>query len=209
MEQKIIYSEILKTSWRRLLRQFWLLVGLGIGFTIIYSLLYIFSMPQHGETMKISGIIVGILDWILLYIFFMGYMKNCFQTIDGEEPQFSAYGQVSRKFFTFLIALIIYGIVVAIGLALLILPGIYLMIRLQYYLAAIVDEDAGIIDSLKRSWQITKGQELPLFVILLIMIAISCIGTIALVVGIFVAIPFMMLIHCVTFRKLTAPATAD
>ena len=46
--------------------------------------------------------------------------------MDGEEPQFSAYGQQSRKIFTYLIASIIMGIAVAIGIFLLIVPGIYL-----------------------------------------------------------------------------------
>ncbi|MDR2146224.1 MAG: hypothetical protein LBE91_07190 [Tannerella sp.] len=209
MGKKIIYSDILKASWRRLLKQFWLLVGLMIGFTIIYSLLYIFAMPAKGGTVTVSGFIISLLITVLGIIFTMGYMKNCFQTIDGEEPQFSAYGQVSRKFFTFWFAGIILSVIVVIGLFLLVLPGIYMIIRLRYYGAAIVDEDAGIIESLKRSWQITKGQELPLFIILLIIIGIICIGTIALIVGIFVAAPYIMLIDCVTFRKLTAPAATD
>ena len=57
--------------------------------------------------------------------------------MDGEEPQFSAYGQQSRKIFTYLIASIIMGIAVAIGIFLLIVPGIYLAIRLQFYSAYI------------------------------------------------------------------------
>jgi uncharacterized membrane protein len=205
--EKINYSEILKSSWKRLLKQFWLLVGLIIGFTIIYSLLCIFAMPKQGEAIRISSIIVAVLSYILLFIFIMGYMKNCFQTIDGEEPQFSAYGQASTKILTFFAATVIYTVIVAIGLILLILPGIYLIVRLHYYAAAIVDEDAGIIDSLKRSWQITKGQELPVFVIFLITLALSFLGTVALMVGIFVAIPLILLIECTTFRSLTAPSS--
>jgi uncharacterized membrane protein len=204
--EKINYSEILKFSWEKLLKQFWLLVGLGIGFTIIFSLLSIFSLPKPGEAMKISSIIVGVLSYVFLLIFTMGYIKNCFQTIDGEEPQFSAYGQVSRKFFTFLFATIIYSIVVFIGLILLILPGIYLIVRLHYYTAAIVDENAGIIDSLKRSWQITRGQVLPVFVIMVIITVLSFVGMLALIVGIFVVMPLTMLIDCTTFRRLTAPS---
>ena len=90
--------------------------------------------------------------------------------MDGEEPQFSAYGQQSRKIFTYLIASIIMGIAVAIGIFLLIVPGIYLAIRLQFYSAYIVEEDCGIIESLQKSWDLTKGQGMPLFLLLLAMI---------------------------------------
>jgi uncharacterized membrane protein len=204
--KKIDYSEILKSSWENFLKQFWLLVGLVIGFTIIYSLLCIFSIPKPGETIKTGSIITGLLSYVLLFIFTMGYMKNCFQTIDGEEPQFSAYGQASTKVFTYFAASVIYSVIVVAGLILLVLPGIYLIMRMHYYMAAIVDEDAGIIESLKRSWQITKGQTLPVFVICLIITALSFLGILALIVGSFVAIPLVALIDCTTFRRLTTPS---
>lgn len=205
MEERIVYSDIFKAAWKGLKSQFWLLVGLLIGFTIVYSLLYIFSLPEKGETIKLSGIVVSILCWLLYGLFVMGYLKNCLQTLDGEEPQFSAYGQVSRKLLSFLVASIIYTLIVLIGTALLILPGIYLALRLQFYYASMVDENTGIIESLKRSWEITQGKTISLFILMLIMILISIIGCIALFVGIFVAAPLTTLMYGYTYRKLTAP----
>lgn len=208
MEEKLVYSDIFRKAWNGLISQFWLLVGLIIGFTIVYSLLYIFALPAKGESMTTSGIIVSVLCWLLLCLFQLGYMKNCFQTLDGEEPQFSSYGQVSRKLFSYLVASIIFTLIVAIGTALLVIPGIYLILRLQFFFASMVDENTGIIESFKRSWEITKGHTLKLFIILLIMILISIIGQMALLVGIFVAIPLTILMYGYIFRKLTAPAAS-
>ncbi|MDR2915528.1 MAG: glycerophosphoryl diester phosphodiesterase membrane domain-containing protein [Tannerella sp.] len=206
MEEKIVYSDIFRAAWKGLKSQFWLLVGLLIGFTIIYSLLYLFAIPAKGETMSISGIIVFILCIFLYYLFIMGYLKNCLQTLDGEEPQFSAYGQVTRKLPAFILASILYSVIISIGFALLIIPGIYLLLRLQFFYASMVDENTGIVESFKRSWNITKGYSLQLFILMLIMILISFIGTIALFIGIFVAVPLTTLIYGYTYRKLTAPA---
>ena len=50
------------------------------------------------------------------------------------------------------------GIIVVFGICLFIIPGIYLALRLQFFTAFIVEEDTGIIESLKRSWEITRGQ---------------------------------------------------
>ena len=206
MEDKFDYSDILKAAWKGLISQFWLLVGLIIGFTIVYSLLLIFTVPAKGETIGISSIIVCILSLFLLCLFMMGYLKNCLQTLDGEEPQFSAYGQVSRKLLSFLVAYIILGIIITIGVILFIAPGIYLGLRLQFFYAFIVDDDAGIIDSFKRSWNITKGYSLKLFILFLIMLLIYIIGYLAVIIGIFVAIPLIVLMYGYTYRKLTAPA---
>ena len=206
MEQKLAYSDILKTALKGYKSQIWLLSGLLIGYTIIYSLLMIFATPAKGQPMTVSGMIVCILCIIISYLFTLGYMKNCFQTLDGEEPQFSAYGQMTRRIVKTFLASLIYAIIVTIGLCLLIVPGIYLILRLQFYIFSIVDEDSGIVESLKRSWEITKGHALPLLVIALIMMAICLVGLVIAIVGIFVAAPIVMLMQCYVFRKLTAPA---
>jgi uncharacterized membrane protein len=204
--KKIDYSEILKTAWKGLISQIWLLVGLIIGFTIIYSLLFVFGSPKPHEAITISGWIVSVVATVFLLLFDLGFTKNCFQTLDGEEPQFSAYGQMSRKIFTFFVSYIVFGIIVLVGLVLLIIPGIYLALRLQFYMAAIVYEDAGIIDSLKRSWEITKGEGLKLLVLFLIEFLLVLAGMIALFIGIFIAVPLIVLMYCYTFHKLTAPS---
>ena len=206
MEDKLVYSDILKAALKGLKSQFWLLVGLVIGFIIVYSLLLIFTFPTKGETLGISSIIVSILSLFILGLFMMGYIKNCLQTLDGEEPQFSAYGQVSRKLLRFLIAYIILGIIITVGVILFIAPGIYLGLRLQFFYAFMVDDDAGIIDSFKRSWNITKGHSLKLFILFLITLLLYIIGCLALLIGIFVAIPLTVLMYGYTYRKLTAPA---
>jgi uncharacterized membrane protein len=208
MEKKLVYSDILRKSWKGLISQFWLLVGLIIGFTIIYSLLYLFALPAKGGSMTTSGILVSVLCWLLLCLFQLGYMKNCFQTLDGEEPQFSSYGQVSRKLLSYLVASVIYTLIVAVGTALLVVPGVYFALRLQFFFASMVDENTGIIESFKRSWEITKGYTLKLFVILLIVVLISVIGQLALLIGIFAAIPLTVLMYGEVFRRLTAPTAS-
>jgi uncharacterized membrane protein len=205
MKEKINYSDIVRTAWRGLKSQFWLLTGLLIGFTIIYSLLSIFAMPEKGDFYSISDIIAGILCFFLFFLFQLGYLKNCLQTLDGEEPQFSSYGQVSRKLLGYIAAYLIYSMVIFIGIVLFVIPGIYLMLRLQFFIASMVDENTGVIKSFKRSWEITKGHSVRLFVVMLIMVSIGFIGVIALFVGLFVAIPLLVLMYGAVFRRLTTP----
>ena len=200
MEPKFTISDVFQTSWKCTKAQIWVLVGLLIGFTIISMIISLFAMPMQSSV--IGQIIVFIINLFITGIFMLGYVKNLFQALDGEEPQFSAYGQQSRKIITYIIANLIYGIIVAIGCIFLIIPGIYLAIRLQYYIAFIVEEDAGIIDSLKQSWALTQGQTMQLFLLGLAMIGIAIVGFILFVVGVFVAAPVIYMMYCYAFRKL-------
>ena len=207
MNEKIVYADIFSAAWKGLKSQIWLLAGLLIGFTIIYSLLLQFAVPAKGEAISISGIIVMILCVLLEGLFVMGYLRNCLQTLEGEEPQFSEYGKVSRLLLRYLAAWLLTSVMMMIGLALFILPGIYLVLRFQFVYASIVDEDVGILTSFKRSWRMTKGHVLPLLVILLIQMLIITIGILALGIGIFVAVPLILLMYAQTYKKLIAPAT--
>lgn len=200
MESKFTISEVFHTSWKSVKSQIWVLVGLLIGFCILSMIITLFTTPAQKS---VSGqIIASLINLIISGLFTMGYYKNIFQTLDGEEPQFSAYGQQSRKILTYIVASILVFIAIGIGCILFIIPGIYLAIRLQFFIAFIVEEDCGILDSLKRSWEITDKQVMPLFLLGLAMLGIMLVGLILLVVGIFVTTPVVYTMYCHTFRKL-------
>ena len=209
MVRKFMLSDVLRVVWKGYISQIWILTGLIIGYVIVSLALNLYiPYPLHG-TMSVAGIILVLLCLVFYVLFSLGYTKNMFQTLDGEEPQFSAYGQESRKIFTGLFAGLIFTVVVVVGLALLIIPGYYLAIRLQFFYASIVEENTGIIASLKRSWEITKGQEVSLLLLLLVEIALTLLGLICFIIGIFVTAPLVGLMNCYVFRKLTVFTTEE
>lgn len=205
MEPKFMISEVFSTSWKYTKSQIWVLVGLFIGYFILSLIISLFGMPAEGS--MVGKIVVNLISAIIGCVFMLGYFKNMFQTIDGEEPQFSAYGQQSRKIVTYFVASLIMGIAVSIGTILLIVPGIYLALRLQFYSAYIVEEDCGIMESLQKSWKLTEGQVMPLFLLALAMIGIALVGCILFFVGLFVAAPLIYMMQCYTFRKLNSIST--
>jgi len=66
---------------------------------------------------------------------------------------FSSYPLVIN----YIIASILYGLMVIVGLIFLIVPGIYLAIKHQFYTYLIVDKGMGPIEAIKESGRITKG----------------------------------------------------
>ena len=64
------------------------------------------------------------------------------------------------------------------------------------------EERCSAIDALKKSWELTQGQAMPLFLLALVQIGLTLLGLILLVVGLFVAIPLIVMMQCYVFRKL-------
>lgn len=200
MEAKFSISEVCSTSWQRLKSQIWVLAGLMIGIVIISIIVNVCTAFAHGSV--VGSIIANLIGALVSGFLALGYIKNIFQALDGDEPQISAYRQEARKIITYFVANLLLGIITVVGLVLFIIPGIYLLLRLQFATAFIVEEDAGIMESLKRSWEITRGQEIPLFLLMLAMIGFLLLGLIVFIIGVFVAAPYVYMIYCYTFRKL-------
>lgn len=154
MEPKFIISEVFSTAWKGTKSQLWILAGLLIGYCILSFTLTAFAMPMQSSI--IGKIIVNVISALFSIIFSLGYMKNIFQALDGEEPQFSAYGQQTKNIITYFLASLITGFVVLAGFLFFIIPGIYLALRLQFFQAFIIEENAGIIESLHKSWEINE-----------------------------------------------------
>ena len=127
MEPKFIISEVFSTAWKGTKSQLWILAGLLIGYCILSFTLTAFAMPMQSSI--IGKIIVNVISALFSIIFSLGYMKNIFQALDGEEPQFSAYGQQTKNIITYFLASLITGFVVLAGFLFFIIPGIYLALR--------------------------------------------------------------------------------
>lgn len=194
-------SEIFSASWKLVKPHLVILAGLMFGYMVISVLLSFALVPLAGDAL-LGSLLVHILSLAIGIVFSLGYIKNVFQALDGMEPQFSAYMVKLSQAGNYLLAGIIMGLLVGIGIILLIIPGIYIAMRLQFAMAYIIEEDADAIDALTRSWNLTKGHCLNLFLLFLIMIGLSILGMLLLFVGFFVTVPLIYMMYCYAFRKL-------
>jgi uncharacterized membrane protein len=94
-------------------------------------------------------------------------------------------------------ALIVIG-----GFILLIIPGIFFALRLQFTCYLIVDKNLGPVEAVKTSWKITKGNAWNLFFLGILLGLINILGLLCLIVGLFVTVPLTMLATTFVYRKL-------
>jgi uncharacterized membrane protein len=93
-------------------------------------------------------------------------------------------------------------------MALLIVPGIIVAVRLQFIPFLIVDEAVGPIDAVQRSWDLTAGYTLDLFLFDLLLFVINLLGLMALFVGVFVSCPITGIAMADMYRTLKTRESA-
>ena len=134
----------------------------------------------------------------------MGIWKICINHIRGEEVQLSDLFTISFvQFVHYVIASIINLIVVVLGLILFIIPGIHIACRLMIMPGYIIDRNESFDVALKSSWNATKGHTIKLFLWMLLACFLVIVGLIALIVGVFVAIPLISLAIAYIYIQLT------
>lgn len=183
-------KDLLKSGWAKTKENFWFL------FLLLVAVLVISGATSGFPPV---GIIVGI---------FMSISIITISLIitDGGKPTFNdTFKKYShwKVFVNYLLSSLLNVVIVLVGLILLVIPGIYFALRLQFYKFLIVDkEDIGPVMAIKESWKMTQGHTWNLFLFTLLIILLNFVGLLALGVGLFVTVPVSFLAYAMLYKKL-------
>lgn len=201
MTQKFSKKEAIKFGWDTMRG------NLGFFIMLLIILVLISFIPnQISEKLKDDysalSFIITIIGWILSIIVSLGIIKITLRFVDNEKGNFSDLFSQYPLFFKYVLAGIIYNLIVFVGLILLIIPGIIWGIRYQFFSYFLVDKNFGPIEALKKSSEITKGAKWDLFLFGILLWLINVAGFFCLLFGLFATIPTTMLAQAFVYRKL-------
>ncbi len=165
--------------------------------------------------MTLVMIIVSFLSLgILAPVIMAGYMHAVLLVMrEGREPKVQDLFSHMRLFFPLFGFGIIVFIAVLIGYALLILPGILLMIAVSfcclYILPLMTDRNSGLIDAIKESYSMTmKGNMVDNIAVFIIFIGLLAIGG-SVFIGFLFTQPFATVFLLSVYEERTAKTPAE
>ncbi|MGZ8415599.1 MAG: hypothetical protein ACXWVQ_01240 [Methyloceanibacter sp.] len=107
-----------------------------------------------------------------------------------------------RPFWKYLGASLLLSLAVAIGLVLLIVPGVIFGLMFMFTTFIVIERELGPIDAMNASNQLTRGHKWQLLGLVLLLVLINLLGLMALVVGLLVSIPVSTLAFVHAYRVL-------
>jgi hypothetical protein len=117
---------------------------------------------------------------------------------------FISLGMFAHACMAFLLLIVL----VLCGLFLLVLPGVYVALRLSQTLYFVLDRNEGALNALKMSWAATKGYSWALFFVYMIMGIINAIGGSFAFLAL-ISIPVHFIMQALVYRKLTQQLPAQ
>ena len=132
----------------------------------------------------------------------MGLVKFYLDIADYGEGSMGSLFAYWRPAVTVLIAGYLMGIVTAIGCFLLLLPGIYIFLRLFLFSTFSVDKKINGFEGLSQCWESTGSHILQLLMVVIVQAGLLIAGVMLLGVGIFATGPLAVCMSIVTYRTL-------
>jgi hypothetical protein len=130
----------------------------------------------------------------------LGLTRIGLNLVDGGRVSpmmlFGEWDKLAKAF----VASLLLALICGAGLLLLVVPGIYLLLRFGQFMAAMVDRDLGIRASFARSSEITRGNRLRLLLLVLASLVVLLAGLLALGIGLVLAWPVVWISWLVAYR---------
>ncbi len=105
----------------------------------------------------------------------------------GDKLEIKDMFEAFKNYWNAVLASILVGAIIVIGLVLLIIPGIIFACKLAFTPYLVADRKMEVIEAVKESWRMTDGHVLNVFLIGLLAIPIVIAGLICFGVGVIVA----------------------
>lgn len=179
-------------------------VPLGIGGIIAFILIIASGGDKHPMTILVAmlcGIVAAIIATVIMAWLTVGYLDICAGAVSGARPRTGLlFGGMDRAG-NFLALMFLQGSIIMIGCLFLVLPGIYLALRLSFAPYSVVYQRMGPIEALKDSWQLTDAYQWPL---LLFWAAFLAIGAVVLSIplGSLIYAPYVNLCYITIYQML-------
>ena len=127
-----------------------------------------FGQPAVGPSLGLNPAIASVLSFVLSLVGLVvvaaalrTFVTEDTETLPGERFTHNLLWVVVNLF----VGLIVFWIAVAIGLVLLIVPGLFILVSLFFWEVYVAVEDQNFVEGFQNSWGLTGGNRIMLFVL--------------------------------------------
>jgi hypothetical protein len=200
-QKHVPISEAISFGWNKTKSHLGFFISL---FFVMFLVQFIPSLLTElfKENQPILSIIFQILGSVLYLMISIGSIKITLDIYDNQKPHLSTLFSYSKVYLNYILASVLYSLIVTAGMFLLIVPGIIWAIKYQFFSYSVIDKNSKPTESLKLSAELTKNVKLSLCAFGFLLTIINIAGALALLVGLFITAPLSMLSVTYVYRKL-------
>jgi uncharacterized membrane protein len=209
-------SDALRVAWERFKVHGGILILAHFTYTALVVVLgQVANVPVWLHVVDINtpayfGVLGGgtVFTQVLAAFFNVGLTRMWLDVARGVPPKFETLFSGGDRFLPMLGLNIVFGIAVAVGCVLFIVPGVLMMLTYQFAPYYVVEGRMGPIEALQKSWEVSAGQRLEVLVLVLAGVGLSLLGIVMCCLGWLVTVPIYWVATAVAFTRVAGMSVA-
>jgi hypothetical protein len=208
----INYSDIISYSWNTVISNVGLFIKIGLIYIAMYVLLagaqfyivHVMTAKEGQVVASAASVILSIIQNAVGIVVAIGFVRVILSLLDGVRPSpwllLNPWGCLWR----YAVASFLYGLVVAVGFMLFIVPGVIGAVKFNLYTFFVIDKGLRPVDSLKASSMTLGCMKWHWFGLMAISSMIAIAGVFCLGVGVIISYPVAFTAMALGYRQLAA-----
>lgn len=214
---RISVGDVFSRSWSIFVNNLGNVVGAGLVVYLLNSLCGVLIRAAQNGALRSGGNWAGDLGvMIITYVagtaftvwLTAGFFQYLLRIARGQPAHFGQLFEAGPLVVPATIATIVYSLIVTVGLVACVVPGIVL--GLMYWMAVplLIDTRMGVAEAFHLSKRVTDGNKWALAGVWLTSVGVAAVGALLFCVGLVFALPFVALLHAVTYLAMTGQPIA-
>lgn len=214
------FGEWISEGWKMFTSQWkgWVVLSLGMfGAVIVPMMIYfifiwvtMIATAGSGASSDASSVWLFLIvasSFLLMLVMLplsalltAGMHKAALKQLRGGQVEFKDLFSARDRFLHVLGALLLHGLLVAVGGLICLIPGLIVVGLLFFTLPLIVDRKMGVIEAMKASAEMTKPNLLMFTLFAIVVQLIAGVGELACLVGVLATLPLMFTMTAAAYR---------
>lgn len=205
MQKNFYFSkkEALSYGWKEMKENFWIFAQIIIITLAIVGLTGILG-DYFEKRSPINGVLWSVISIFIQFAISAGIIAVILKIRETGKAKIKDILVDPKIIVRYIVASVIYSLIVIAGFILLIFPGFMWMMSYQMFQYLIIDKKMKPLEALRESKKITKGSRWNLFFFFIAAALLNLAGMLAFGIGLFITIPVTAMAFVWIYKKLLA-----
>ncbi|MBV9922873.1 MAG: hypothetical protein JOY78_18745 [Pseudonocardia sp.] len=205
----------IRYGWERFKANPWTWIGAVVIAAVIQGVLNglfgnrsTFRVDTFGQSFWTVGWIVGsIVTTVVGYLINAAFVRGALHEVDGRRPGLGAFFRFTNVG-NVILASVLVGVMTAVGLILLVIPGLIVAFLSWWTLQFVIDRDDSAVEGIRASFRCISSQAGTLFLLALALIGINIVGAIPFGLGLLITVPLSTIASTYAYRVVSGRGVA-
>lgn len=207
MQQRTIdIAQLFRYSFTTFKKYASFIIGVMMTYFVLGIVPQVYFMLGAPETPTLNSQMLSLFLTLFQLFLALGFTKIMLLLIDDRHTKVTDLFNNTHLFLSYFVASFLYGLAVLVGLFLLIIPGIFLAIRLQFYPYFIIDQGDSSLTALQKSFNLSQNLTLELLLFGIAVVILNFFGVLLMGIGIVLTYPLTTMATAVIYKGLAVEA---